>query len=526
MKLIPKYVLGIIITTILSLSPSSASGKELSKKVIFKRSAPAVPLIITSRSIGSGALITSNGHIVTNHHVIRGYSRVGILLPGRKKATSRNLRKYLKDNRHRVQFAVVLKSWPASDIALLKLQGSRTNYPTIAFGDSTTIEVGEEVVAIGHPQGLVWTMTRGIISSVREKAIQTDAAINPGNSGGPLLNLNGRIVGINTFIRKNANNLGFAVPSNHVKKLLSPHVSLPSQANYGGSTYSPSGGSSSSGTNPSTPDTLDPDIKQAKRHVRLGRRCLRQKRYSQAFYHFKMAAEKEYPRGYAHLAECYYRGWGAPSNKFKAYELYKKAAHKQDPVGQKGLGDLFYRGDGAVKDFQKAAHWYGMAAKTGYPPAQMRLGFMYQKGQGVFQDYKQARKWYEKAASRGQADALTYLGIMYLEGKGVEKDIKKAFRYFREGASQGSARAQKQIGFMYQYGKGVKKNLKKAFYCYRSAAQQGLASAQVNLAYLYENGLGVDKNLEKAESWYSKAAAQGDGFAQQSLKRVQRELGR
>ena len=162
---------------------------------------------------GSGVLISPDGEILTNHHVIEGI-----------KGGQASIEVTVSDGR---KFkARVLGSDKERDIALIKISASRL--PFAKLGDSDSIRVGEWVVAIGNPLGLDHTVTQGIISAKGrqisgpglESFLQTDAAINRGNSGGPLLNLGGEVIGINTAIRSDGQNIGFAVPVNMVKQVL------------------------------------------------------------------------------------------------------------------------------------------------------------------------------------------------------------------------------------------------------------------------------------------------------------------
>ncbi|MFN3534244.1 MAG: trypsin-like peptidase domain-containing protein [Desulfatiglandales bacterium] len=161
------------------------------------------------KGIGTGFLIDERGHIITNYHVIAGATEIEVLLADERR------------------FQVTLVgAEPKTDLAVLRIkEGGK--FPYLAFGDSDSVEVGEWVVAVGHPRGLDHTVTQGIISAKHRRGIldpnsyqdflQTDAAINPGNSGGPLLNLKGEVIGINTAIVSQSGGyegIGFAIPSN------------------------------------------------------------------------------------------------------------------------------------------------------------------------------------------------------------------------------------------------------------------------------------------------------------------------
>lgn len=162
---------------------------------------------------GSGFIISADGYIVTNHHVVGDADRVRVILTDGRKFEAKTI-----------------GSDPQTEIALIKIESE--NLPTIELGDSDAIRVGQWVVAIGSPFGLDHSVTAGIISArgrsnvnIVDYAdfIQTDAAINPGNSGGPLINLEGKVVGLNTAIYSRSGGymgIGFAIPVNMVKYIV------------------------------------------------------------------------------------------------------------------------------------------------------------------------------------------------------------------------------------------------------------------------------------------------------------------
>jgi len=169
---------------------------------------------------GSGFVIDKEGHILTNYHVIADAGEVWVTLHNRKKYR-----------------ATIVGTDRSHDLAVLQIKA--TDLQPMALGDSTNLQVGQKVYAIGNPFGLSGTLTRGIVSSIRqvqepdgmviEEAIQTDAAINPGNSGGPLLNWHGEVIGINTMIASSVGQsagIGFAIPINTAKAVLNDLVTL------------------------------------------------------------------------------------------------------------------------------------------------------------------------------------------------------------------------------------------------------------------------------------------------------------
>ncbi len=167
--------------------------------------------VIPMRGKGSGFIISSNGYILTNNHVVRNAKEIIVTLSNGKRYKAK-----------------VVGTDPTADIAVIKIKAK--NLPTLPLGDSDKLQVGEWVIAIGNPYGLSHTVTVGVVSAlgrtIREEGgyfgnfIQTDAAINPGNSGGPLLNIKGEVVGINTAIIPYAQGIGFAIPINTAKKIM------------------------------------------------------------------------------------------------------------------------------------------------------------------------------------------------------------------------------------------------------------------------------------------------------------------
>ncbi len=165
------------------------------------------------RSLGSGVIVTKDGYIITNNHVVDGADEVHVTLPGSTKEYA----------------AKIVGTDPKTDVAVIKIDAK--NLPAIKMGDSDTLKTGDLVFAIGNPFGVGESVSQGIISALGkdsmginqyENFIQTDAAINPGNSGGALVDSRGVLIGINSAIltRSGANNgIGFAIPVNMVKRV-------------------------------------------------------------------------------------------------------------------------------------------------------------------------------------------------------------------------------------------------------------------------------------------------------------------
>ena len=219
-----------------SLSTPSASQGSMGDAEIYKRDAPGVVEITatttqtanggffgtqttTSQALGSGFVLDKAGHIVTNYHVIAGAQKVQVSFTGQDEIK-----------------ATVVGKDATTDLAVLKIDAHARALTPLALADSSTVEVGQPVVAIGNPFGLTRTLTAGVVSAVerhisspnqsQEDAIQTDASINHGNSGGPLIDMHGQVVGVTSQIETgtggNSGNvgIGFAIPSNTVRTVV------------------------------------------------------------------------------------------------------------------------------------------------------------------------------------------------------------------------------------------------------------------------------------------------------------------
>ncbi len=174
---------------------------------------PQLPKERKTVSLGSGVIVSSDGYILTNNHVIKNADKIKVILSDKREFDGK-----------------IIGTDPKTDLAVIKIEA--TNLPTITWGDSDKLRVGEIVIAIGNPYRLNQTVTMGVVSAVGranvgiadyEDFIQTDAAINPGNSGGALVNASGKLVGINTAIFSTTGGyqgIGFAIPSNMAKVVM------------------------------------------------------------------------------------------------------------------------------------------------------------------------------------------------------------------------------------------------------------------------------------------------------------------
>src|SRR5277367_1057200 len=210
----------------------AAGGEQLDSEEqnnisVYRRNIPSV-VNVTSRAMsfdffyglvpeegqGSGFIIDKDGHILTNYHVVADARQIEVTLHNRKKYR-----------------ATIVGTDRSHDLAVVQIKAP--DLTPMVLGDSGNLQVGQKVYAIGNPFGLAGTLTRGIVSSIRQvqepdgmtidEAIQTDASINPGNSGGPLLNMHGEVIGINTMIASSVGQsagIGFAIPINTAKAVI------------------------------------------------------------------------------------------------------------------------------------------------------------------------------------------------------------------------------------------------------------------------------------------------------------------
>jgi serine protease DegQ len=222
-------------------TPTPASAASTGYRAAAQRAAPAVVSIVASkvsprqahaddpwfrfffgdrgaqdqpqRGLGSGVIVSPEGYLITNNHVVEGADDIEVLLADGRQANAK-----------------LVGTDPDSDVAVLKIDLDKL--PTIAFGDTDTLQVGDAVLAIGNPFGVGQTVTAGIVSALGrnqlglntfENFIQTDAAINPGNSGGALVDASGNLVGINTAIFSRSGGslgIGFAIPANTARQVM------------------------------------------------------------------------------------------------------------------------------------------------------------------------------------------------------------------------------------------------------------------------------------------------------------------
>lgn len=219
-------ILIVSIIAVIGMTPSIAkSDCTEGMPELFERVSPSVvsisalaldPFRMSNRvstAVGSGFIINDEGLILTNSHVVFGRQLIIVTL----------------DDGSKIE-AELLGADPIFDLAVLRIPVPPEGLPTVVLGNSDSVRIGEDVIAIGNPFGLEQTLTRGVISGLNRimpgspqltlPLIQTDASINPGNSGGPLMNRCGEVIGINTSILAEAQNIGFAIPINVAKSFI------------------------------------------------------------------------------------------------------------------------------------------------------------------------------------------------------------------------------------------------------------------------------------------------------------------
>jgi serine protease Do len=208
------------------VSPSIVQVQVTGYRAINDKNDTDASTIGRQRSLGSGVIVDPDGYIITNAHVVKGAQRVRVVLTPTTAGDSQVRASLGLGDHSPPADARIIGIAPAIDLALLKIE--QKNLPSMAFADYTQLKKGQLVLAFGSPEGLENSVSMGVVSAVARQAdpdvpsvyIQTDAPINPGNSGGPLVNTNGDLVGINTFILTESGGsqgLGFAIPSSVVE---------------------------------------------------------------------------------------------------------------------------------------------------------------------------------------------------------------------------------------------------------------------------------------------------------------------
>jgi TPR repeat protein len=375
----------------------------MSAEEVFKRFASRILFLTCEESadesaLASGVLVSADGFIVTNAHVVEDC----------RKMTAT----YISGSSRRL-YEPVLKYYDKdTDTAVLKIPGEDMDFFPVL---ERTARIGERVFAIGNPMGLEQSISEGIVSGNREEDgvpwIQHSAPISPGSSGGALISSHGEMLGINSFLLKNSQNLNFAVPTATLSRCLSEAQAL------AGVLRHPPG---------------------ADAQFRLG------------------------------LA--YVKGEGVPRDYTEAATWFRAAAAQGHLEAEATLGGAYELGRGVKRDYAEAAAWYRKAAQQGYPLAQELLGYLYEAGKGVPRDYAEAETWFEKAADQGDANAQYRLAVLYEGGEhGLPHDYPQAAAWYRKAAEQGLASAQFCLGVLYESGE-VPRDYGEAYFWIKVAA--------------------------------------------------------
>ena len=209
-----------------ALRPEAASTTRGAREAqLYRTFSPSVVLVLSEESLGSGSLLSADGTILTNYHVIADSPQVGVIFKPAQEGQQLTKASLVR--------AEVIKIDEVADLAILKVAEVPSNVAPLQLGSLSAVPVGSDVHAIGHPTGESWTYTRGIVSQIRRNyewttesglphhatVIQTQTPINPGNSGGPLLDDSGKLVGVNSF-KAQGEALNFAVSIDDVRAFL------------------------------------------------------------------------------------------------------------------------------------------------------------------------------------------------------------------------------------------------------------------------------------------------------------------
>lgn len=470
----------------------------MSAEEVFKRFANRIVFLTCSTSgvavsLASGVLVSDDGFVVTNGHVVEGCQSIA--------AT------YINGASRRTYDATLKYYDKRTDTAVLKLPVREFDY--FDLRRSGQIRVGARVYAIGNPRGYEQSISEGIVSGIREEDsvlwIQHSAPISPGSSGGALISSQGNLLGINSYLLRDSQNLNFAVPASTLAKALSSARRITDLLK----TPSPT---------PQNPPASPAQVRTWSDQAEEGN--------AQGIVALLSAAKQGNLTAQLALGLLYYNGRAVQQDYVQAIGWIREAAEKGNPEAQATLGAAYELGRGVPRDDSQAGAWYRKAAEqgnTGDIPIggiQHRLGVMYATGTGVPQSEAQALAWYRRAAENGNSLAMIELGVAYDMGNGVAQDDSEAVSWYRKAAEQGEAIGMTLLGGKYANGKGVGQDYAQAVAWYWKAADKGEAQGMNNLGEMYESGLGVVKDVAEALASYRKSAALGNERAKANLKRL------
>jgi TPR repeat protein len=340
----------------------------MSAEEIFKRFASRILFLTCEESadefsLASGVLVSGDGFIVTNAHVVeRCRSMTATHISGKSRRSYEPLLKYYEEQ---------------SDTAVLRIPPEDFDYFDVL---ARPVRIGERVYAIGNPRGLEQSISEGIVSGNREQDgvpwIQHSAPISPGSSGGALIGSRGELLGINAWTRTESQNLNFAVPAATLVRAVAGARALTGFLDF---------------------------PPNAEAQLRLGFLYYQgqgvSQDYAQAIAWIRKAAAQRNAEAQASLGAAYAMGQGVEQDYAQAAAWFRKAAEQGYAEAQKGLGRLFATGKGVPQDSTEAAQWYRKAAEQGNASAQLNLGALYLNGEGVPKDYGESYFWIKVAAA-------------------------------------------------------------------------------------------------------------------------------
>lgn len=517
---------------------------------IAERTTPSVVLLVMEDQDGrpltlATGFVVGDGLVATNYHVVKGAARGFARVVGTDERTA---------------VRAVFDADQDVDLALLSVE--RLKAAALPLGDSAKVSIGDEVFVLSNPEGLEGTFSAGIVSAIRrsddEHRLQITAPISSGSSGGPVLNTEGKVIGIVAATITEGQNLNFAIPAEYLVALLSrPRVTEPldQQLSWLGQQVNPqlpadAEIATSVESIRKAAEEGDPDaMYQLGELYHAGRGVLQN--YFEAARLFRQAADAEHTRAMHSLGSMYAVGNGVPKDPEQALAWLRKAAALGETAAYSTLALTFDHGwHGVSPDPERAAHWYRKAAENGAWPAARSLGIMYLEGRGVPQDESEAEKWLRmaaekcralveagdtsmlltladmydlghgvpqddleaaklvrKAAEDGQIDRIYYKGFGYELGLLLcERNPEQAARWYHRAATYGHARAMSRLGSMYSTGSGVRQDQGEAVRLFRQAAELGDAEAMMKCGAAYASGTGVERDDREAVIWFRKAA--------------------
>jgi len=484
-------------------SRSGGTAGEMSAEEIFKRFASRILFLTCEESadessLASGVLVSADGFIVTNAHVVEGcISMTATHISGGSRRSYQPVLKYYDEK---------------SDTAVLKIAGQGADSFSVL---GRPVRIGERVYAIGNPRGFAQSISEGIVSGDREEGgaswIQHSAPISPGSSGGALISSRGELLGINAWTRRESQNLNFAVPAATLARALSSARALtgfldfPPNADLTG-TYS--GVVRMEGVSAEF-KILVSESRGAIDGCLAVMAPLLGSGYFQGAAHGSQFSFVVVTDLGGNVWREVYSGQRDGNNLSGTYSGVPTGGGSEEN-GTFVLHRISAEGPGGGFNVQNCPNDAAVkreAAEQGNASAQFALGFLFQRGYGVAQDHSQAAAWYRMSAEQGNAEAECELGSLHYKGDGVPQDYAQAAAWYRKAGEQGNARAQYQLGVLYRQGRGVPQDDAQAAAWYRKAAEQGNATAQLSLGLLYEGGVGVPRDDGESYFWVRLAAA-------------------